>query len=192
MSANARWTLDELTALVAKALAVGYDGPVDGRARDVPERRSVRYYTTLGLLDRPVELRGRTAYYGPKHLLQLVAIKRLQAQGRSLAEIQQHLLGLDEGDLKPLAKLPAKLEALLGEPEKQASAEREDFWRETPADVVASEAPVVWQALTLADGVVLMLEASRPLREDDQAALQEVAVALVRLLESRGLVKSES
>jgi hypothetical protein len=31
-------------------------------------------------------MQGRTALYGPRHLLQVVAVKRRQAQGRSLAE----------------------------------------------------------------------------------------------------------
>src|SRR3954468_22885713 len=88
------WTIDELGAQVALALSVDYDGPPNGRVRDVPDRRTIRYYTTLGLLDRPAEMRGRTALYGRRHLMQLVAIKRLQARGLSLSEVQQRLVGL--------------------------------------------------------------------------------------------------
>src|ERR1700730_4103681 len=96
MSSEAKplWTIDELGRLVAAALSVDYAGQANGQVRDVPDRRTIRYYTTLGLIDRPAEMRGRTALYGRRHLLQLVAIKRLQAAGRSLTEIQQHLLGL--------------------------------------------------------------------------------------------------
>ena len=50
------------------------------RVRAVPDRRAIRWYTTIGLIDRPVAHRGRTALYGPRHLLQLVAVKRLQAR----------------------------------------------------------------------------------------------------------------
>src|SRR6185437_9874632 len=99
------WTIDELGARTAEALAVDYEGPPNGRVRDVPDRRTIRYYTTLGLLDRPAEFRGRTAYYGRRHLLQLVAIKRLQARGRSLAEVQQQLLGATDAELARLAGL---------------------------------------------------------------------------------------
>src|SRR5215470_5196198 len=99
------WTLDELCAQVALALAVDYAGAGNGRVRDVPDRRTIRYYTTLGLIDRPAAMRGRTALYGRRHLLQLVAIKRLQAAGRSLAEIQQQLLGLSTAQLSQLARL---------------------------------------------------------------------------------------
>src|SRR6516165_5371840 len=90
------WTIDELGAQVALALSVDYDGPPNSRVREVPDRRTIRYYTTLGLLDRPAEMRGRTAYYGRKHLLQLVAIKKLQAQRLSLAEVQERLLGIND------------------------------------------------------------------------------------------------
>src|SRR3954468_17018908 len=90
------WTIDELCGRVALALSVDYAGQASGRVRDVPDRRTIRYYTTLGLIDRPAEWRGRTALYGRRHLLQLVAIKRLQTHGLALAEIQARLLGLND------------------------------------------------------------------------------------------------
>ncbi len=74
-------------------LAVDYAGQANGRVREVPDQRTIRYYTTLGLIDRPAEMRGRTALYGVRHLLQLVAIKRLQTHGLSLAEIQTRVVG---------------------------------------------------------------------------------------------------
>src|SRR5438105_9530709 len=99
------WTIDELGAMVALALSVGYAGQANGQVRDVPDRRTIRYYTTLGLIDRP-QLEGRTALYGKKHLLQLVAIKRLQAEGRTLAEVQQALAQVPLRTLEKLARLP--------------------------------------------------------------------------------------
>ena len=90
---EALWNLDELTAAVTQALSEGYEGALSGRVRDVPDRRTIRYYTTLGLIDRPAEMRGRTAIYNRRHLLQIVAIKKLQATGRRLAEVQQDLTG---------------------------------------------------------------------------------------------------
>ena len=47
-------------------------------------------------------MRGRTALYGPRHVLQLVAIKRLQAQGLSLAAVQERVVGLSDAALKRL------------------------------------------------------------------------------------------
>src|SRR5438046_6570687 len=103
------WTLDDLGARVAIALAEDYDGQPSGRVRDVPDRRTIRYYTTLGLIDRPAEMRGRTALYSRRHLLQLVAIKRLQAQGLTLADLQQQLLGQTNALLEKVARLSVEV-----------------------------------------------------------------------------------
>ncbi len=65
-------------------------------------RGTIRYYTTLGLIDRALEMRGRTALYGPRHLLQLVAIKKLQAKGQALAEVQRTLAGQTDDALRAL------------------------------------------------------------------------------------------
>ena len=102
------WTIQQLSDEVARALAVGYAGTSNGRVRDVPDLRTIRYYTTLGLLDRPAEMRGRTALYGPRHLLQLVAIKKLQARGRSLSQIQQEMTGATDTMLRRLAGVMAR------------------------------------------------------------------------------------
>ena len=106
----AGWTLDELTERVGQALARAacagaYPGPPNGRVRQVPDRRAIRWYTTIGLVDRPLAMRGRTALYGPRHLRQLVAIKRCQADGLSLAEIQTRLVGADDAVLAEVAGL---------------------------------------------------------------------------------------
>src|SRR5919206_4012100 len=101
-----RWTLDELAERVGAALAVDYAGQPSGRVRDVPDRRAIRWYTTIGLVDRPVAHRGRTALYGPRHLLQLVAVKRLQARGLPLVAIQQELAGATDSQLERVARLP--------------------------------------------------------------------------------------
>src|SRR6478672_5570084 len=103
---DALWTIDELGERVSAALAVGYEGVPSGRVRDVPDLRTIRYYTTLGILDRPAEMRGRTALYGRRHLLQLVAIKRLQARGLTLAEVQRQVVGQTDTALARIAEPP--------------------------------------------------------------------------------------
>ena len=106
-----RWTLDELAGRVETALAVDYHGQASGRVRAVPDRRAIRWYTTIGLIDRPVAHRGRTALYGPRHLMQLVAVKRLQARGLPLVSIQQELAGATDAQLARVARLPASVAA---------------------------------------------------------------------------------
>jgi DNA-binding transcriptional MerR regulator len=145
-----RWTLDELAERVDAALAVDYPGQPSGRVRDVPDRRAIRWYTTIGLVDRPAAHRGRTALYGPRHLLQLVAVKRLQAGGLPLVAIQQELAGATDTQLARVARLPAAAPAAVdggtppsrdlarpvGPAARRAAggpARRAAFWREAPA-----------------------------------------------------------
>jgi DNA-binding transcriptional MerR regulator len=150
-----RWTLDELAERVDTALAVDYSGPPSGRVRAVPDRRAIRWYTTIGLIDRPVAHRGRTALYGPRHLLQLVAVKRLQARGLPLVTIQQELAGATDSQLARVARLPEGVapgpaapashgDGLSGTgqagsgmaaaaPATRGKARRAGFWRERPA-----------------------------------------------------------
>jgi hypothetical protein len=187
------WTLDELGAQVALALAVDYSGAANGRVRDVPDRRTIRYYTTLGLLDRPAATRGRTALYGRRHLLQLVAIKRLQAGGLSLAGVQERLLGLTDAALEKIARLPPAAGGAPAPAERARGGGRRDqpFWGETPAPVPPLDEPAPPRPLVgvpLAEGVTLLLGAARPPDEHDLEALRVAAAPLLRLLRARRLV----
>ena len=92
-------TLPELAAAVAGLLAHDYDGVRSGRVRHLPDARTIRWYQTLGMVDRPAAFRGRTALFSRRHVLQLTAIKRLQAAGHPLADIQRGLAGTNDADL---------------------------------------------------------------------------------------------
>src|SRR5579859_7864590 len=106
----------------------------NGRVRDVPNERLVRWYVTVGLVDPPLSRRGRVARYGRRHLLQLVAVKRRQAEGRSLAEIQAELTGATDATLAAIARVP---EELLGTPAEPAPT-RTRFWADRPAPARAA------------------------------------------------------
>jgi hypothetical protein len=123
------WTMDELVERVRRALAAEYSGAPNGRVRDVPDRRAIRWYTTTGMVDRPLGMRGRTALYGSRHLLQVVAVKRRQAQGRSLAEIQAELTGATDAELLVLARVPEELLKVDGPAADLAGGQaRTRFW----------------------------------------------------------------
>ena len=185
------WTLDELCDRVERALAVDYPGQASGRVRDVPDRRTIRYYTTLGLIDRPAAMRGRTALYGVRHVLQLTAVKRLQAQGLSLADVQARLVGLTDAGLRQLARLPADFDfgaAANGEPAAGADRRAERFWSAPPAEPAP---PRSLLGVPLADGATLLLEAARPPDEHDLSALRAAAAPLLTLLRSRRLLAED-
>src|SRR5262245_16297548 len=103
------WVVEELVQRVAQALADGDVSSPNGRVTPLPDRRMIRWYATIGLVDRPLASQGRTARYGPRHLLQLVAIKRRQAHGYSLADIQVELAGATYATLSRLAQVPQEL-----------------------------------------------------------------------------------
>lgn len=205
-SPTERWTLDELTARVTEALAQGYDGAASGRVRDVPDRRTIRYYTTLGLVDRPAEMRGRTALYGRRHLLQLVAIKKLQASGRTLVEVQERLAGRTDAELANLGEtVPEGSDGSdASAPAAESAPPRSDrgFWKESPGPERTEEGPPssesgeaatrvagLWIGLPLRDGVTLLLAPMRPLEARDMAAIQAAAGPLLRVLTRHQLLE---
>lgn len=198
------WTIAELGAEVARALSEDYKEPANRQIRAVPDRRTIRYYTTLGLLDGPARMSGRTALYGHRHLLQVVAIKRLQARGMALAAIQEELAGLPDAGLAGLARLPVDT------PQEQQAVRqetggrrRQKFWGEVPAGAAAgppsaepptteaaARAPRVtpMTALSLAPGATLMLQTQRLLDDEDLRRIEAAAELLVDQLKNLGLV----
>ena len=199
------WTLDELVERVREALAAEYPGAPNGRVRDVPDRRAIRWYTTIGLVDRPLGMRGRTALYGPRHLQQLVAIKRWQAQGRSLSQIQADFVFLTPRDLTEASRVPEHLLADDAPETVPDVVHRPRFWADRPApqtDIPAMPAdrPVTGRSavetrpvetapvhgVTLGGGVILLLP--RPATDTDRADIAAAAEPLMSLLESRGLI----
>jgi MerR-like DNA binding protein len=124
-------TLAELVSEVAARIAA-LPPPKNGQVRAVPDDRTIRYYVTLGLLDRPSAMRGRTALYGPRHVAQVIAIKRLQTMGRSLAEIQELWPTLDDATLVRMSGVT------VGGPARPAA--RAEFWKRAPLSAPASGA----------------------------------------------------
>ncbi len=201
-------TIEALGEAVRAALE-GEDAPTNGQIRAVPDVRTIRYYTTLGLLDRPAEMRGRTALYGPKHVLQLLAVKRLQSEGLSLAEIQEQLTGLSEAKLRGVAGVEgmaarAPKRAAPAPAPVSAPTRREDFWRALPVETapatetldaaVPSPAPPrepVPQAVRLAPGLLLIVEQGRPLGDDERRRLTALAAPLIEALETLAAPRGE-
>ena len=203
MAEQAAWTLDELVRRVAVCLAdPAYRGAPNGRVRDLPDRRVVRWYTTTGLVDRPA-MQGRTALYSPRHLLQVVAVKRRQAEGRSLAEVQAELAGATDDTLRRVAAIPE--EVIAAEPPRLEQAplasrpsRRSRFWADPPATAQpmtsgnGDDTVTKLTAVSLPGGALLLLP-SRPDNggrpdQDDIDAIHAAARPLLELLAERGLL----
>ena len=139
------------------------DAQQDGRVSSVPDSRTVRYYTTLGLVDRPY-MEGREARYGRRHILQLLAIKALQGNQIPLSEIQARLYGQTERELESLLTSFAK--------QKKGTSE--------------IGRPLIWREIILEPGLKILAEGNwspsitRPQMEN------RIQNALDVLLESAG------
>jgi len=92
--------LEELVDIAAEWIVRAATPPADGRVSPVPDSRTVRYYQTVGIMQKPLRYEGRNAIYGYHHLLQLIAIKLLQRQGLSLVQIQNALIQATSVDLE--------------------------------------------------------------------------------------------
>jgi DNA-binding transcriptional MerR regulator len=134
-------SLDELSGEVAQLLDEHglLEAQPDGRVSAAPDARTIRYYTTLGLLDRPAfsSAGGRQARYGRRHLLQLLAIKALQGAALPLSEIQARLYGRSDEEL----------EALWG----SVAAAR-------PERAFVPAYPIVWREVVIAPGLKLLAQ----------------------------------
>jgi DNA-binding transcriptional MerR regulator len=189
------WTIEQLPDQVAELLAENYEGQHNGRVRELPNGRTIRWYTTIGLVDRPLSMRGRTALYGRRHLLQLAAVKKLQAAGRTLAEIQELLVGATDGQLARLADLPpvditwpqAKI-ALNGDFWKKVEHGRPTVEPDTVDDSVDDTVTKAAYGVRIGDSVTVLLDAAtRAPDADELAAIESAAAPLLELLGQLGL-----
>ncbi len=128
----------------------------DGRVSPIPDARTIRYYTTLGLLERP-KIVLRQASYGKRHVLQLLAIKSLQGMSMPLEEIQARLYG----------KSDRELEAILESISNKRKAPRSEI------------NPLVWREIIIEPGLKIMAEAKwQPSDEEALAKRIRAAVAV--------------
>jgi DNA-binding transcriptional MerR regulator len=158
--------LDALCERAATVLARTGAGSADARVREVPDGRTVRYYQSSGLLDRPVGYDGRRAIYGRRHLLQMVCIKLLQARGLSLAQVQQALAGA------PTAQLEAAAREALASPPSTSMVARPPS---RPLPGPASSGPA-WVARELEPGLLVSVDPRR--HPDPEAVMRRLAAAL--------------
>jgi DNA-binding transcriptional MerR regulator len=212
-------TLAELVATVPKLLADGYQGVRSGRIRDLPDERTIRWYQSVGILDRPSGFRGRAALYGRRHLVQIAVVKRLQAAGFSLESIQGGLAGKTDGELArsldlPLRDVDALIASAVAARESNAQAglaaalepSRRDspFWKTRPtatpveapidapiaASAIPSESPAGLQSESVGSGMVVLWN-GRPLTPIEQARLAELSAPLVAFLSSTAITPAE-
>lgn len=114
-------SLDELAVLANRLLPHYLPLDRSGRTQDQISPRLIRHYTTLGLLDEPLKL-GREARYSERHLLQVLALRRLMGEGLTAQALRGVLTGRSDDDLRALITGQSRLEV-----QPQASNPALDF-----------------------------------------------------------------
>ncbi len=158
-------SIEELSEEVVRVLKANnlFASHHDNRVSAAPDMRTIRYYTSLGLLDRP-SIEGRIARYNRKHLLQLLAVKTLQGVSLPLSEIQEQLYGLSE----------AELEAVIAFYIPELSQRSTDSFKE-------SIRTLTWREILIEPGLKIMADDSW-LGETDQAVLEQKIRAALEVL----------
>jgi DNA-binding transcriptional MerR regulator len=75
-----------------------------GSVTEVPDERMVRYYIAEGLISAPEGRQGASAVYGYTHLLQLLAVKRLQAEHLPIKKIREMVEGKTASALEQIVE----------------------------------------------------------------------------------------
>ena len=110
---------DSIDARVTGLDALSYSLD-DLAARAELPARTVRYYIQLGLVDRPVGV-GKGAHYTPRHLEQLLHIRKWQLAGLSLERIgellrqgepgaDRRVASIDDRPIPPAPRRPGTVE----------------------------------------------------------------------------------
>lgn len=166
---RAELSLGGLTAAAREILSRAA-APDDRRVARFPDERTIRYYQSLGLVGRPLRYDGREAVFAYEHLVRVAAIKLLQNQGFSLAQIQSALWGASTEALEA-----AVLEAIA--PRKEALALRKDARiAAAPAAVMRSRGPRSVVQAEVAPGVQVTIDPV--LVPDPERVLRAIGAAL--------------
>jgi DNA-binding transcriptional MerR regulator len=88
----------------AAARLIGELVPVQekGSVAEVPDARTVRYYLSEGLISPASERRGTASLYGYRQLLELLAVKRLQADYLPIRKIRELIENRTESELEQM------------------------------------------------------------------------------------------
>jgi DNA-binding transcriptional MerR regulator len=73
-----------------------------GTVTSVPDERTIRYYLAEGLIQTPEEKQGTASVFSYLHLLQLLTVKKLQAEHLPIRKIRELVAGKSEQELETL------------------------------------------------------------------------------------------
>jgi DNA-binding transcriptional MerR regulator len=95
-------TIDELVIEAARIIPHIAQEQKRYKVAVYPDERTIRYYINEGLVDRPSPSKDNPSRFTYRHLLQILAIKHLQAQYLPLNKIKEMLNSLDIEELEEI------------------------------------------------------------------------------------------
>lgn len=123
------WSLDEFVEQANSILPDLLPKDAGKRAAEPVNQRLVRHYATQGLLDDPLK-EGREARYLYRHLLQLLVVRRLLAEGFTAAVVGQVLERRSDQELEGLLSGRLRIELV---PQPVQMNERAEFLKQVRA-----------------------------------------------------------
>lgn len=192
-----RWSLEDFVDQ-ANALLPDYlpADPVSTRVKEEVNARLIRHYTGEGLLDDP-DKQGREARYGYRHLLQLLLVRRLLAEGLSAGAISDLARRKSDVELEGLLEGGAEVQITtrLAAPGQSALSFLDSLRRRpgsgpAPAPPAVRAAPVPpretsWERHTIADGLELHIRSDFRL-PDSPKTRHNLLALLEQRLQKRG------
>ena len=162
-----------------------------GTVTSVPDERTIRYYLAEGLIQTPEEKQGTASVFSYLHLLQLLTVKKLQAEHLPIRKIRELVAGKSEQELETLIgargpsgkKTEAKryLESLLASAPAPPPIEMAAAAVPPPQDFAASPS---WQRVEIEPGLELHVRSdySPPATTGKTRSLLERAIHRLRRL----------
>jgi len=169
-----------------------------GSVAELPDERMVRYYSAEGLISAPEGKQGAAAVYGYEHLLQLVVIKRLQAEHLPIRKIKELVEGKSESELEQLLDID-QARPSRPSPKNSATEYLQSLLRPAPSPAPSMRAPApaplvsssiqsksAWARVEIEPGLELHIRDDYRL-PDDGKDRQRLARRLLNEIESHGL-----
>jgi len=136
-----------------------------GTVTSVPDERTIRYYMAEGLIQTPEEKQGTASVFGYLNLLQLLTVKKLQAEHLPIRKIRELVAGKNELELEMMLgvrggatrKTEAKryLETLLGSAPSQLLMETSAAPPPSAPQAAAAAQSHSWQRVEIEPGLEL-------------------------------------
>lgn len=167
-----------------------------GTVTSVPDERTIRYYMSEGLIQTPEERQGTASVFGYLNLLQLLTVKKLQAEHLPIRKIRELVAGKNEQELETMLgvrgasgrKTEAKryLETLLASAPSQPPSQllRQAAAASPPPPQAAGSQPHSWQRVEIEPGLELHIRSdySPPASGGKTKSLLEKAIHRLRRL----------